>query len=112
MRFWAGGHWRAAGGGRRARALLLGAAAGVLLAATQPPAARAQEDIAYIDSKQVLEQLPEYATVQQRLDRLTQQWEQEIAAQRARVDTLQQEFQARAALYPEEERRRRRSSSG
>jgi outer membrane protein len=108
MRFWAGGHWRAAGDGRRARALLLGAAAGVLLAATQPPAARAQEDIAYIDSKQVLEQLPEYATVQQRLDRLTQQWEQEIAAQRARVDTLQQEFQARAALYPEEERRRRR----
>ncbi|PSR00379.1 MAG: hypothetical protein BRD48_01265 [Bacteroidetes bacterium QS_9_68_14] len=93
---------------RRREGLLLAAA---LLAGTLaglPQTARAQEDIAYIDSQRVLEQLPEYTTVQQRLDRLTRQWEQEIAAQRARADSLQQEFQARVALYPEEERQRRR----
>ena len=93
---------------RRREGLLLAVA---LLAGTLaglPQTARAQEDIAYIDSQRVLEQLPEYTTVQQRLDRLTRQWEQEIAAQRARADSLQQEFQARVALYPEEERQRRR----
>lgn len=118
MRFWADG---GSGGQRQRGALppkstssrsvgaLLGAAFALLAAAALGPrAAEAQEDIAYIDSQKILEQLPEYATVQQRLDRLTRQWEQEIAAQKARVDTLQQEFRARAALYPEEERRRRR----
>jgi outer membrane protein len=101
MRLWSERRRR---GGRLllAAALLAGTLAGL------PQTVRAQEDIAYIDSQRVLEQLPEYATVQQRLDRLTRQWEQEIAAQRARVDSLQQEFQARVALYPEEERQRRR----
>ena len=77
-----------------------------LLAAA--PAAQAQQEIAYIDSQYILEQLPQYATVQQRLDRLTEQWEQEIAAQEARVDTLQEVYRARELLYTDEERRRKR----
>ncbi|PSQ81965.1 MAG: hypothetical protein BRD46_00915 [Bacteroidetes bacterium QS_8_68_15] len=68
----------------------------------------AQEEIAYVDSQYILEQVPEYATVQQRLDRLTKQWEQEIADQEARVDTLQKEFRARELLYTDEERKQQR----
>jgi outer membrane protein len=70
--------------------------------------AAAQQDIAYIDSEYVLEQLPEYATVQQRLDRLTDRWEREITAQEARVDTLQEEFRARELLYTDEDRQLQR----
>lgn len=70
--------------------------------------AAAQQEIAYVDTDRILEQLPEYATVQQRLDRLSEQWEQEIAAQEAHVDTLQEEYRARELLYTDEERQRQR----
>jgi len=94
---------------RPQRRLLAGAwaAAALLMAAGAAPAS-AQEEIAYVDSQYILEQVPEYATVQQRLDRLTKQWEQEIADQEARVDTLQKEFRARELLYTDEERKQQR----
>ena len=75
---------------------------------TGEAAPAAAQEVAYIDSEQILQQLPQYATVQQRLDRLTEQWEREVAAQKARVDTLREEFRAREPLYPEDERQRRR----
>ena len=97
-------------GGRRRRALrrVFGALVpmGLALAVAGAIPAAAQQEIAYIDSDYILEQLPEYATVQQRLDRLTQQWEQEIAAQEARVDTLLEEYRARELLYSDAERQR------
>ena len=93
-------------GPRNGLGLLLAAA--LVLATGGAAPAVAQQEIAYIDSEYILEQLPQYATVQQRLDRLTQRWEQEIAAQEARVDTLQEEFRARELLYTDEERQRKR----
>jgi outer membrane protein len=95
---------------RPRRRLLAGAwaAAALLMAAAGAAPASAQEEIAYVDSQYILEQVPEYATVQQRLDRLTKQWEQEIADQEARVDTLQKEFRARELLYTDEERKQQR----
>jgi outer membrane protein len=91
---------------RRAVGFLLGAVALVLAGGATPAAA--QQEIAYVDSEYILKQMPEYATVQQRLDRLTKQWEQEISAQKARVDTLQEEFRARELLYTDEERKQQR----
>lgn len=83
--------------------LLIGSAV-----ATSP--AQAQQKIGYIDSEYILNQLPEYATVQQKLDRLEQQWRSDIDDARARVDTLQEEFQARELLYTEEERAAKREA--
>jgi outer membrane protein len=76
--------------------------------ATSP--AQAQQKIGYIDSEYILNKLPEYATVQQKLDRLEQQWRSDIDDARARVDTLQEEFQARELLYTEEERTAKREA--
>jgi outer membrane protein len=70
--------------------------------------AHAQQKIGYIDSGYVLDQMPEYAAVQQKLDQLEQQWRQEIEAAEKQVETLEQEFQARELLYTDEERKRKR----
>jgi len=87
-------------------------AALVLVAASgfATPTAQAQQKIGYIDSEYILNELPEYATVQQKLDRLEEQWRADIDEARARVDTLQEEFQARELLYTDEERQAKREA--
>lgn len=73
-----------------------------------PGAAWAQQKIAYIDSQYISGKYPEFATAQQKLDRMTQDWEREITAKREEVDELFQEYQARELLYTQEERQRKR----
>ncbi len=68
----------------------------------------AQQKVGYVDSEYILEQLPEYATVQQQIDRTAQEWQQEIEEQRDEVDELFREYQARELLYTNEERQRQR----
>lgn len=82
--------------------VLLGISAGI------GPPAQAQQQIGYVDSQYILEQMPEYATVQEKLDRLEKQWEGELQQMQQEVDTLFQEYQARELLYTEEERKRKR----
>lgn len=84
--------------------LLLGAGLG-----TTAPAA-AQQRIGYIDSEYILNQTPEYATVQQKIDRLEEEWRQEIDTKRDEVDELTREFQARELLYTDEERQAKREA--
>lgn len=72
--------------------------------------ASAQQKIGYVDSEYILNQLPAYKTVQQKLDKLEQQWREEIEQQRKEVRTLEQEFEARELLYTEEERSRKRQA--
>ena len=61
-----------------------------------------------MDSQYILEQMSEYEAVQQKLDRLEQQWESELEQMQEEVDTLFQEYQARELLYTEEERKQKR----
>lgn len=69
--------------------------------------AQAQQKIGYIDSDYILNQTPEYATVQQQIGRLEEQWRQEIKNKQAEVQELRREFEARELLYTEEERKRK-----
>jgi outer membrane protein len=68
----------------------------------------AQQEIGYVDSQYILEQMPEYATVQEKLDRLEKQWEAELQKMQDEVDALFEEYQARELLYTEEERKEKR----
>ncbi|MES3630996.1 MAG: OmpH family outer membrane protein [Longimonas sp.] len=68
--------------------------------------AAAQQRIGYIDSDQVLDQLPEYGSIQQELDQLERDWRSEIEAQQDEVRDLVEDFQARELLYTPEERER------
>lgn len=70
--------------------------------------AMGQQQIGYVDTEHVLTQLPEYATVQQKLDKLEQQWRADIKEKQEEVETLEQEFEVRELLYTEEERQRKR----
>lgn len=78
----------------------------VLLALVGP--VQAQQTIGYVDSEYVLNQMPEYATMQQQLDRQAEEWQGEIEERQREVDELFQEYQARELLYTAEERQRRR----
>ncbi len=70
--------------------------------------ASAQQKIGYIDSEYILNALPEYATIQQQLDRMAQTWQQELDGLRGELDEQFREYQARELLYTNEERQRRR----
>ncbi len=70
--------------------------------------ARAQQKIGYIDSEYLLTRIPEYATVQQEIDRLAAGWERELGQMKQEVEDQFREYQARELLYTSEERNRRR----
>jgi len=72
--------------------------------------AQAQQKIGYVDTEYVLNQMPEYATVQQTLDKLEQKWRQEIQQKQKEVKKLEREFEARELLYTEEERARKQDA--
>lgn len=73
-------------------------------------AAYAQQKIGYIDTQTILEQLPEYATVQQKLDQLEQEWRAEIESQEKKVQALRDEYRAWELLYTDEERRQKQAA--
>lgn len=74
------------------------------------PTGQAQQRIGYVDTEYILNQLPEYTSVQQKLDQLEQQWRKEIQGQQERVETLEEEYEAREVLYTDEERQRKREA--
>lgn len=73
------------------------------------PPAHAQE-IGYVDTEYVLNQMPDYAAVQQKLDKLEQRWRSEIQQKEQEVQKLEQEFQARELLYTDEERKQKQKA--
>jgi outer membrane protein len=72
-----------------------------------PLEAIAQQQIRYIDSEYILDQTPEYATIQQKIDRLEEQWRSELQQRRDTVRKMHREFEARELLYTQEERQQR-----
>src|SRR5690625_786753 len=79
---------------------ILSAAFLLLLAATTAFDANAQQRIGYVDSAYILEQTPEFATVQQQIDRLA-------LKRRPSLHELFRDCQARELLHPHEDRRQR-----
>jgi len=75
-----------------------------------PAAAGAQQRIAYVDSEYILNQTPEYATIQQKIDRLEQQWRQELKQKQDTIAKLYREYESRELLYTEEERKQKRQA--
>ena len=70
-------------------------------------AVNAQQKIGYVDSDYILEQVPEFATIQQNIDRQAKEWETEIQESQSNVDEMFREYQARELLYTKEERQRK-----
>ncbi len=67
--------------------------------------AAAQQKVGYVDTEFILRQIPEYATVQQNLDRLAAEWQTELSRLQREIDAAFQQYQSRELLYTAEERR-------
>jgi len=75
----------------------------ILFAATATMAQR----YAYVDTEYILGNIPEYADAQQQLEDLSAKWQRDIEKQYQEVDQLYKEFQADAALMPEDMKKQR-----
>lgn len=80
----------------------------LLLLLAWPLAAQAQQKIGYVDSEYILGKMPDYATIQQQIDRVAQEWQTELETRQRRIDEMFQEYQSRELLYTSEERQRKR----
>ncbi len=74
----------------------------------QPGSTTAQQRIGYIDSDYILNLVPEFATIQQNVNRQAEEWDAEIEDAQNQVDEMFREYQARELLYTNEERQRKR----
>ena len=84
-------------------------AVALALALVAAPEARAQQRLGYVDSEVILQQLPEFQTVRQTVDRLAAEWQAELQGMQREVEALEQEYAAREVLFTAEERDRRRA---
>ena len=89
------------------RTVYAAALAATLLLASAGTAA-AQSKIGYIDSEFILGRMTEYQQIQQQVDRLAQEWQNEVEESQQEVDELFQEYQSRELLYTDQERKRKR----
>ncbi|MGM0566895.1 MAG: OmpH family outer membrane protein [Bacteroidota bacterium] len=62
---------------------------------------------AFVDTEYILGNIPEYEDAQQQLDDLSEKWQREIEKRYQEIDQLYKEFQADAALMPEEMKKQR-----
>jgi outer membrane protein len=65
------------------------------------------QKFAYVDSKYILEHIPEYASAQSELNRVSTQWQEEIEQKYENIDRLVQSYEAEKVLLPEDMRKRR-----
>jgi outer membrane protein len=70
-------------------------------------AAQAQK-FAYVDTKYILNQIPEYGQAQEQLKSLTQDWQKEIDAVFAEADQMRKDFQMEKILLTEEMQQERK----
>ena len=69
-------------------------------------AATAQK-FAYLDTQYILENLPEYKSAQQQLDRISIQWQKEIEAKFSEIDKMYTDFQAESILLTDDMKSKR-----
>jgi len=65
------------------------------------------QKIAVVDTKYILESMPEYNAAQEQLDELSVDWQTEIEAKYTEISKLYENFKAEQVLLPEEEKAKR-----
>lgn len=62
---------------------------------------------AIIDTKYILDRIPEYREAQKKLDQVTEQWQKEIDDQQAELDRMYKDYEAEQVMLSEELRKKR-----
>jgi outer membrane protein len=63
---------------------------------------KAQTRVAFVDTKYILERMPEYESAQKELDRLSAQWQTEVEERHAMIKRMRDAYNAEAILLTEE----------
>ncbi|MDZ7756674.1 OmpH family outer membrane protein [Rhodohalobacter sp.] len=65
------------------------------------------QKIGFVDTDVIMQNIPEYSGVEQRLDLLSENWRQEIRELEEKIAQLQEDFEARELLFTDEVREER-----
>ncbi len=68
------------------------------------------QKIGYIDSDYILEHIPEYKGINQRLQLLSQQWKDQLKKMQTDIDQLQKDYNAKEILYTPEVRKEKKKA--
>ncbi|MDI6401734.1 OmpH family outer membrane protein [Balneolaceae bacterium ANBcel3] len=79
----------------------------ILLAGLLPAETWAQQRIAYIDSDFIMDEMPEYSGILQRLETIVDNWKEEIDELQSEIEQMKSRFEARELLMTPEVRRQR-----
>lgn len=79
----------------------------ILFLMTAPDADGQDQKIGFINSDVIMQQMPEYAGIEQRLSLLSENWQQEIDEMEEEITELEREFEAREILFTDEIRQQR-----
>ncbi|MEX0771367.1 MAG: OmpH family outer membrane protein [Balneolaceae bacterium] len=66
------------------------------------------QKIGFIDSEVIMEQMPEYTGIEQRLNLLSESWREELKRMDAEIEEMEEEFEAREVLFTDDIREQRR----
>jgi len=62
---------------------------------------------AYIDTDYIMDNIPEFRVAEEELQRVSNQWQEEVESLFANIERMYRDYQAEAPLLPEEMRRQR-----
>ena len=65
------------------------------------------QKFAYVDTKYILDNIPEYQMAQNQLNELSKKWQDEIDAKIAEIDKMYKAYQTDAVLLPEDTKKKR-----
>ena len=66
------------------------------------------QKVAYVDSKYILSNIPEFTTAQEEIEELSKKWEQEIQDLYLDIEKMYKSYQAEKYLLPEKEKKNSR----
>jgi outer membrane protein len=68
---------------------------------------QAQNKIAIVDTKYILEKIPDYKEAQKKLDQFSEQWQREIDVKNTEVEKMYRDFEAEQVMLSEELKKKR-----
>jgi outer membrane protein len=74
----------------------------ILTLASFTSTVKSQTKFGYVDTEYILDNIPEYAAAQDKLDELSIDWQKEIELKFKEIDSLYKKFQTESVLLPED----------
>jgi outer membrane protein len=68
---------------------------------------KAQSKIAIVDTKYILDKVPDYKAAQKKLDQLSEQWQREIDLKNTEVEKMYRDFEAEQIMLSDELKKKR-----